>query len=309
MSRIVVVGGLNMDLHLFGVKESAGQAPLIAEHYLAEPGGKGANVARAAARLGAEVRLIGRIGDDEFGRHCVTVISDEGVDTRAVFVTPHQPTGFVAIELTEGRHRSLIFAPGANDLLTWADIEPEVSDLGPDDIVVAQAELPLAALTDLAEYTSQTGAQLFLDPTPPERVSRELIAAAEVITPNSVEAAALVGRADESPLVPVATARDLLLAGARRVLIKTGETGSLLADGDQLTEIPTLSIEAQDETGAGDVFLAALSLRRSEGAAWEAAAQFANVASALSVAATGLELPERSEVDEALAAFESQGSG
>jgi ribokinase len=300
MTRIVVVGELNMDLHLFGVERSAGQALLVAERYLTEPGGKGANVARAAARLGAQVSLVGRVGGDEFGRSCVAAVGDDGVDTGAVAVTPDEPTGFVAIELTEGRHRSLLFAPGANDHLAWSDIEPSLGGLEPDDIIIAQAELPPVALSELAAFATRTGMALFLDPAPPNRVTGELITAAEVITPNRAEAAALVGRADDSPLTPALAARDLLELGAGRVLVKTGESGTLLADRrGEMLEVPTLSVEPLDETGAGDVFLAALAVRRSEGADWEHAVRFANAASALSVASTGLMLPERDDVDQA----------
>ena len=141
MPRIVVVGGLNMDLHLFGLRASAGQAPLVADRYLAQPGGKGGNVARAAARLGASVELVGRVGDDEFGRGCVAAIAADGVDVSHVTTTSDAPTGFVAIELTEGKHRSLVFAPGANVHLRWADIEPVVDGLGPHDIAIAQSEI------------------------------------------------------------------------------------------------------------------------------------------------------------------------
>ncbi|MDH3225662.1 MAG: ribokinase [Thermoleophilia bacterium] len=305
MTRIVVVGELNMDLHLFDVERSAGQALLVAERYLAEPGGKGANVARAAARLGAEVSLVGRVGDDEFGRSCVAAVSDDGVDTGAVTVTSDGPTGFVAIELTRGKHRSLLFAPGANGYLSWTDIAPSLDALESGDIVIAQAEIPPAALSELATFTARTGTALFLDPAPPDRVTRQLIAAAEVITPNRAEAAALVGRMDDSPLTPALAARDLLEFGARRVLVKTGESGTLLAGAHrEILEVPTLSVEPLDETGAGDVFLAALAVRRSEGAEWEQAVRFANAASALSVAATGLMLPERSDVDQAVRGLE-----
>lgn len=304
MTRIVVVGELNMDLHLFGVQRSAGQALLTAEQYFAEPGGKGANVARAAARLGAEVGLVGRVGDDEFGRSCIAAVREDGVDAGAVTVTSDEPTGFVAIELSEGRHRSLLFAPGANGHLAWTDIAPRLETLGPGGIIIAQAEIPAAALVELAAFTKRTGTGLFLDPAPPDRVTRQLIAAAEVITPNRAEAAALVGRTDDSPLSPALAARDLLELGARRVLVKTGESGTLLADGPrEMLEVPTLSIEPLDETGAGDVFLAALAVRRSEGAEWEHAVRFANAASALSVATTGLILPERDDVDRAMRAL------
>ena len=300
MGRIIVVGGLNMDLHLFDLQRSAGQAPMVAERYLAQPGGKGANVARAAARLGADVALIGRVGDDEFGRGCLNAVSGDGVDATAVLVTRHQPTGVVAIELTEGRHRSLIFAAGANASLSWADIEPSLSGLGPDDIVIAQAEVPSTALGLLASFVTAAGTPLFLDPTPPDRVHRTVLEAAAVITPDLNEAAQLVGRANTSRLWPELAARELLELGAARVVIKTGESGAVLADESEVRQVPTLAIDAGDETGAGDVFLAALAVARTEGAGWEGATRFANAASALSVAATGLMLPDREAVAEAL---------
>jgi len=300
MTRIVVIGGLNMDLHLFDLAEAVSQAPLLAERHLAEPGGKGANVARAAARLGADVALVGRIGDDDHGRNCVTAVADDGVDTGAVVVTPGESTGFVAIELKEGRHHSVLFAPGANDRVTWSDIGPTVELLDPGDIVIAQAELPREAMSDLAAFATRSGIVLFLDPTPTDRCTAELLAAAEVITPNRVEAAALVGRVDSSPVAPALAATDLLRSGAQRVLVKTGESGALLAEGDSMSQIPTLAITPTDEIGAGDVFLAALAVRRSEGGSWEKATRFANTASALSVAASGLVLPDRQAVDQAM---------
>lgn len=299
MTRIVVVGGLNMDLHLFDLEESVGQAPLLAERYIAEPGGKGANVARAAARLGADVALVGRIGDDEFGQNCVAAIADDGVDTAAVAITPGEPTGFVAIELKEGCHRSVLFVPGANDHVTWSDIGPTVEALEPGDIVVAQAELPREAMSDLAAFATRSGVMLFLDPTPTDRCTADLLAAAEVITPNQAEAAALVGRTDSSPLIPALAATDLLRSGAQRVLVKTGKWGALLAEGSSILQVPTLAITPTDETGAGDVFLAALAVRRAERADWEQATRFANAASALSVATSGLMLPDRHAVDRA----------
>jgi len=301
MTQIIVVGELNMDLHLFDVRQSAGSAPLLAERYSTEPGGKGANVARAAARLGAQVSLVGRVGDDEFGRSCVEAVRRDGVNTDAVVATSDEPTGFVAIELREGRHHSLLFAPGANDHLTWGDIEPSVAAREPRDIIIAQAEIPREALAELAAFSTRIGNGLFLDPAPPNRVTRDLIAVAEVITPNRLEAAAMVGRTDDSPLTPALAARDLLELGARRVLVKTGESGALLADNEgEMLQVPTLSIAPVNETGAGDVFLAALAVKRSEGADWVDAVRFANTASALSVAGVGLALPARSDVDAAI---------
>lgn len=297
MTRIVVVGGLNMDLHLFGVRQPAGQAPMVAARYLAEPGGKGANVSRAAARLGADVTLVGRVGDDEFGRDCVAAVAGDRVDTSAVMVTAGQPTGFVAIELREGRHRSLVYAPGANDALTWDDVEPTIRELGHGDIVVTQAEAPPSVLASLASWKASTACTLLLDPTPADRCTPELLAAADAISPNRSEASALVGRSDDSPVTPGLAAADLLRAGVRRVLVKVGELGTLLTDTSGSRRVPTLTVTAKDETGAGDVFLAALAVRLAEDADWIEAVRFANAASALSVAELGLALPARAAVE------------
>lgn len=300
MSRIVVVGGINMDLHLFGGRRWSSGAALVVDHYFTEPGGKGGNVARAAARLGAEVRLVARVGDDEFGHQCVETIARDGVDVSAVTFSTTTPTGFVAIELNEGLHRTLVFAPGANDELTWEHVEPTITALAQGEIVIAQAEIPSAVMRPLAHHVSSNGARLYLDPTPPEDVDGAAMRAVDVITPDRVEAAALVGRADTSELWPELAAHELHQAGARTVIVKTGATGAVLVDGWGARQIPTIPITPIDETGAGDVFLAALAVRRAEGTGWDDAVRFANAASALSVASRGLLLPDRETVAAAL---------
>jgi len=297
MGRLVVVGGLNMDIHLFGVRHSPTSEPLIAERHLAQPGGRGGNVARAAARLGVAATLVARVGTDDFGEHCVEAVARDGVDVSGVTATPGQNTGFVAIDLEDGRHRSLVFSPGANDLLTWADVAPHIAGLTADDIVVAQAEVPRETLSQLATTLAAHNVPLYLDPAPPENVTRAELALAEVITPDLDEAAQLTGRRNSSRLWTVEAARELRAAGARRVLVKLSEDGALLLDDDGLRRIPTATIEVADETGAGDVFIAALTAARLEGNDWVDSTRFANAASALSVSSIGLWLPERSEVD------------
>lgn len=300
MGRIVVVGGVNMDLHLFGARRASRGPALVVDHYHTEPGGKGGNVARAAARLGADVRLVARVGDDDFGHACVTAIERDGVDVGGVTYSATTPTGFVAIELVDGLHRTLVFAPGANDELTWDHVHPTVESLSDGEIVVAQAEIPRTVMTALADHVTADGALLYLDPTPPEDLDASTLSAADVITPDRAEAAALAGRSDSSEVWPALAAEELRRAGARRVVVKTGSTGAVLADEDGARRIPTLAVEPVDETGAGDVFLAALAVRRTEGATWDDAVRFANVASALSVADRGLLLPDRQSVERAL---------
>lgn len=299
--RIGVVGGLNMDIHLFDVHPSRGQAPLVAERYLVEPGGKGANVARAAARLGASVVLVGRVGDDEFGRECRERCAADGVDVRHVTAVSGEHTGFVTIELGDGgHHRSLVFAPGANDHLTWNDVEVALADLERCDVVVVQAEVPTHVLDGMVRWANERAKPLYVDPTPPEKVDRVAIVGAEAITPDLEEAALLTGRTLTSQLSPILAAEDLRRVGARRALVKCGPAGVIVADDDRLVRVPTLMVDAVDETGAGDVFLAALAVHRAQGADWIEAARFANVAAALSVSQSGLSLPTGADVLAAL---------
>jgi sugar/nucleoside kinase (ribokinase family) len=140
---------------------------------------------------------------------------------------------------------------------------------------------------------------LFLDPTPPEQIKPSHLAAAEIITPDLAEAAQLTGRVDGSHLWPPLAARELVESGAGRVIVKAGETGAFYGDATGVVRVPTLEVEVLDETGAGDVFMAALALRRLEGEDWVGAIRFANAASALSVSRMGLALPSRPEVSEA----------
>ncbi len=298
--RIGVVGGLNMDIHLFGVTESADQAMFHADRYLAEPGGKGANQARAAAKLGADVLLVGRVGDDEFGRDCRDAVDGDGVDTRYVSTSTGSRTGFVAIRLVEGHHQSMIYVPGANDLLTWSDVEAALSDLGECDVILVQAEVPAEVLDRLTVWAVEHKLPLLLDPAPPQHVTRQILSRATAITPDLDEGAALAGRVPSSPIAPMLAARDLRQTGARTVFLKLGAAGVLVADSDGIVRIPTLSVDPVDETGAGDVFIAALAVRRAQGAPWHEAARFANAASALSVSRPGLALPDTNETTTAM---------
>jgi ribokinase len=298
--HIGVVGGVNMDIHLFDVGRQDSGAEFIADRYLVEPGGKGTNQARAAAVLGADVTLVARVGDDEFGRMCVESAQKDGVDTRWVRIDGAERTGFVVISLIAGQHRSLVFAPGANRELAWSDVVPSLSDLETCDVVITQTEIPQAVVDELCRWAAAADVPLFLDPASPRDMTRSAIRTAEVLTPDIAEAEELVGRRLDSEPARLLAVRELLEIGARRVILKMGEHGALLGDADGIRPIETIRIEAVDETGAGDVFVAALALLRTQGSDWEQTTRFANVAAALSVSRSGLALPNRAEVLKAL---------
>ena len=289
-----------MDIHLFGAGMDGRPGLLTAKDYLAEPGGKGANQARAVARLGATAVLAGRIGDDEFGRMCLAAVDNDHVDTSFVVRSSDQRTGFVVIDLVEGHHITKVLVPGANDGLEWDHVEPALETLARCDAIVTQAEIPTAVLTRLIPWSIESGVPLFLDPSPPQVVTPEMLAGAEAITPDATEAGGLTGRDVGGESIARLAAADLLTLGVRRVLVKLGTRGTLLAGGEGAEMVPTIAVEPVDETGAGDVFMAGLVVARAGGADWVEAVRFANAASALSVSRSGLALPTFAEVREAL---------
>ncbi len=295
--KIGVVGGLNMDIHLFGGDDRAEDGAYLAERYLIEPGGKGSNQARAAARLGADVLLVGRVGGDEFGRLCLDATIGDGVDATHVVATDEQRTGFVVIQLVEGRHRSLVFSPGANTLLSWNDVLPALDDLATCDVVITQSEVPTDTVDALVRWSGESGVPVYLDPASPQQASRDSLLGAEVITPDRLEASSLTGRAMHGHAAPILAARDLATMGIHRSILKLGTEGALFAAEGVLTSVPTRAADAVDETGAGDVFVAALAVRRAAGADWIEAITFANAAAAVSVATSGLALPTIEEVE------------
>lgn len=297
--RLAVIGGVNMDIHLFG-SEQAGDGHIIADHYLAEPGGKGANQARAAARLGADVMLIAAVGADEFGQDCLAAITGDGVNVDNVVTIPDDHSGFVVIDLVGGHHVTRVFVPGANRRLTWDHVVAALSDLAICDAVVTQAEVPRAVLDPLTAWCEETGTRLFVDPAPPAAVAVGDIVTAEAITPNLEEVAGLTGRVVAGEIEVHLAARDLLDLGAHTVCIKRGAAGALVANRDFLIEVPTIPVEVVDETGGGDVFMAGLVTSRIAGADWSDSVAFANCAAAVSVSQAGLYLPTRDEVEAAL---------
>ncbi|MEX1286506.1 MAG: PfkB family carbohydrate kinase [Acidimicrobiia bacterium] len=303
---IVVVGGLNMDIHLFGARHRAEYGLLMAERYAVEPGGKGANQSRAVARLGGSVALVGRVGDDEFGRLCVDAVVGDGVRVEGLGISPDARTGFVVIDLVEGQHVTRVFVPGANMTLTWEDVESTLIRETGCRAVLAQAEMPNDVLERLAAWCEDVEVPLYLDPVPPQAVTPDLLRRAEVVTPSKGEAGGLTGREVDDEVSARLAARDLLALGAHRVIIKLGPPGAVLAEADgDVALIPTLNVVAENETGAGDAFLATLAVARLTGASWPEAVRLGNVASALSVSRPDLHLPTWEEVTTAAEAGEA----
>ena len=302
MSKIVVVGSLNMDVVAIAPRIPVVGETIIGNKYFTEPGGKGANQAYAAAKLGGQVAMLGRIGDDDFGRRMRDNVASAGCDVSGLKSVPGV-SGVALIFVSASGQNSIIVVPGANDKLTAADVNAEAAAFDNSGIVLLQLENPVDAVMAAARLGKQRGAFVILDPAPAPAtpLPPELLATVDIVTPNETEAAILAGlppgRLD--PDQAATLARKLQAMGAHTVIMKLGDQGCLLVEPSGSTYVPAPKVVAVDTTAAGDTFNAALAVGLSEKLALDEACRFAVYASALSVTRLGTQLavPTREEVE------------
>jgi len=298
--KIVVIGSLNMDLVACAPRIPVVGETIVGHKYFSEPGGKGANQAYAAAKLGGRVAMLGRVGSDEFGREMRQNLESVGCDVSGLLTVPGATSGIALIFVADAGQNSIIIVPGANDRFSAEDVDAGQEYLEGAGLVLLQLENPLPTVLAAARAGRRAGAGVILDPAPARAIPPELFDLCDVITPNETEAAILAGLPPASLNAEQAAdiARKLQAFGARTVIVKLGEQGCMLVDsGSQL--LPAPSVKAVDTTAAGDVFNAGLAVGLSEGLDFEAACRFANRAAALSVTRLGTQVaaPSRAEVD------------
>jgi ribokinase len=269
------------------------------------PGGKGANQACAAARLGGQVFMIGQVGADPFGPKLLTSLREAGVDVSRVGESD-RPTGCAAIYVLPNGENSIVISPGAN-----AAVNPDVAlsrldDLEAGDLLLSQLEIPLETVEAAFEHATSRGTITILDPAPARQLPEKLLSKTGVLTPNQTEATCVLRDPDHD--IPDFTeasvvAGRLIRLGPRAVVMKLGSLGSVFSDGANQEQAAALPVSAVDTTAAGDVFNGAFAVALSEGAALPAALRFANAAAAISVTRNGAQasVPGRAEVEELLA--------
>ena len=258
MYDLVVVGSANADL-VIGVERRPGPGETVLGSDLAvHPGGKGANQAVAAARLGARTALLARVGDDGHGRLLMDSLAEAGVDTAEV-VVGGAPTGVALITVDPSGDNSIVVSPGANGRLAPEDIRDTGALLRGARVVSAQLEIPLETVQEVVRSLGP-GTRFVLNPSPPVPLPAEVLAACDPLIVNEHEAKVLLGSA-EAGETPEDWARALLALGPRSVVITLGASGALAADGSTAVRVPSVRVRAVDTTGAGDAFTAALAWR------------------------------------------------
>jgi ribokinase len=295
---IVVIGSINMDLVCRTPRLPGGGETVIGGDLLTIPGGKGANQAVAASRLGGDVHMVGRVGDDDLGRRLLAGLRENGVDVRHVKRTPGAPSGCAMILVDKRGENAIVVSPGANAKVMPADVDAALPVIRGAAAVVLQLEIPLATVRHAASLCRKLGVPTILDPAPvPSGGISPALYGVDVLTPNEHEAALLAGtRRRQAPAV---LATSLLARGPSHVVLKLGGRGALArADAGWTLRAPAFKVKAVDTTAAGDAFTGALAVALGERQQWGDALRFANAAGALCCTTLGAQpsLPTRADI-------------
>jgi ribokinase len=292
MVKMTIIGSSSMDLVVTASKRPNKGETILGESFKTVPGGKGANQAVAAARLGAEVYMVGCVGDDAFGEEIVKNFNSNGVFITNVKPVTHLETGTAHITLAEGDN-SIIVVKGANNYVTPEFVKKALDVIHESDIVLIQQEIPEETVEYVTEICFANNVPLLLNPAPARTISKSVIEKATYITPNEWEASVLFANKD---------IHEALREYPNKLLITEGKNGVRYYDGEIEVLVPAYVVDAVDTTGAGDTFNAAFAVAVAEGKSIKESIRFANRAASLSVTKFGAQggMPTREEVEGSL---------
>jgi ribokinase len=299
LKPIVVIGSINMDLVARTARIALAGETLTGTGFETTPGGKGANQAVAAARLGFPTKIIGMVGEDVFGRALLDTLADAGVDTATV-ARVSGPSGVAQIQVASNGVNSIIVVPGANGKVDVTYIEQHAALIHSAGMVLFQLELPIETVRKALKMCSSAGVPTMLDPAPAAQLPDSIWSQVTWFTPNESEAAFYLN-GDSSP---EDAAQELLAKGVHGVVLKRASEGAYVAvAGHKGAWVAPFKVKAIDTVGAGDCFNGAFAVALLEGKDPWQAARFASAAAAISVTRPGAQasMPSRPEVDEFLA--------
>ena len=300
MGKIVVIGSSNTDLVINTSRIPEPGETVLGGRFLMAAGGKGANQAVAAQRLGGDVTFVACIGDDLFGRDALAGYNSEGMNTAFVSVKKGVPSGVASIFVDAEAENVIVVAPGANSELGKAEIDAAQKEIEAADFVLMQLETPMETVEYAAEKAFKAGTKVVLNPAPAANLSDSLLSKLWLITPNRTETQLITGLPVTDEKEAAAAAEALVAKGVKNVVITLGSKGAYVLSEDFRGVIPANPVKAVDTTGAGDTFNGALCVALSEGRSLQDACRFAAKASAISVTRMGAQpsIPFRNEIPE-----------
>jgi ribokinase len=299
---IAVVGSLNADFVYTAIRFPAPGETVPGNDFTVFAGGKGANQAFAAGRLGGRVRILGQVGNDTHAAWLKENLAGAGVDVSAVLTDPAVCSGVAVIGIDGTGQNQIVVVPGSNGTFSVERLAASAAALEGASLVLLQLEIPLDSVAAAARRAREAGATVILDPAPARPLSAELLRSVDYLTPNETELAALTGGpigVEQSRAEIAARAQQLRQLGADKVLVKIGAAGALLVTGTGEHFWPAFRVEAVDSTAAGDAFNGAFAVALAEGKSEIEAGRFAAAAAACSVTRRGAQpsMPSRAEVE------------
>lgn len=295
---VLVIGSLNIDLVVNAPRLPRPGETLTGNGFATHHGGKGANQAVAAARMGLPVAMIGRVGNDDHGRRLLSALRNEGIDVDAVGIDDLAPTGVAAIVVAHDGENSIVVVPGANHALSALHVDEQAARLAAARVVVAQLETPQATVFQALQLARRGGALTLLNAAPAAALSAQQLATVQWLVVNESEAAALLGTSVDNVAQAGEAAQALRLLGPGDVVITLGANGLVHADADGTAHHATAAVTAVDTTGAGDTFVGVLAAGLAQGLPANEALHRGQAAAAIAVTRRGAQssMPTLAEV-------------
>ncbi len=296
--KVTIVGSFNTDLSVRTPHMPVAGETILGGPFTTGPGGKGANQAVAAARLGAEVSMLVKLGKDVFGDLAAQNLEREGVRPEYILRSTDSHTGVAFIIVDQSGENMIVVAGGTNNMLTPADVEAARPAVTGAQVILVQLEIPIETVETAVRMAHEAGVKVVLNPAPGQKLSPQLLRLVDVLTPNETEAQIISGLPATSMAEAEAAARSLLQGGVGAVVITLGSKGALVVNPQACTHVSGIPVQVVDTTGAGDAFSGALAVALAEGKDLVEAAAFANAAAALHVTRPGTApaMPTRAEV-------------
>lgn len=287
-AKVVIVGSLNMDLVTRAPRLPRAGETLAGQSFVTVPGGKGANQAVAAARLGASVAMIGCVGDDAYGEQLRSALLVEGIDCQAVTNVANESTGVALIVVDDSSQNAIVIVAGGNGHVTSEVVDGFDALLSRAEVIICQLEVPMATVGYVLKRGHELGKTVILNPAPVTGpLPAEWYAWVDYLIPNESEATALTGLPVDSVATADAAATALLASGVSKVIVTLGEQGALFATRAHSQHFPAPKVKAIDTTAAGDTFVGGFAAALAAGKPESEAIRFGQIAAALSVTRSG----------------------
>jgi ribokinase len=298
-ARIVVVGSLNTDLVVVAPRIALEGETIIGGKFSTIPGGKGANQAVAASRLGAHVHMIGCIGDDGFGQELLTHLNEGKINTDYVTTVNGVSSGVAMITVSELGENSIVVSPGANARMIPAHIRQAEQAISEADLILIQLEIPIEVVEEAVTIANRHQVPVILNPAPARQLSEALLRQIDILTPNETEAKLIVTGQVESTISVEEIIPYLKNKGVKHVVMTLGGEGVAYSEDGIVQQLKAHTVKVVDTTGAGDSFNAGLGVFLAEGGTLKESVQFAQKVAALSVTKFGAQtsFPTRTEVE------------